>query len=246
MGCWDERNRFSACITSFDATYAKRPRFCIRLITLIGICVLVVVSVDTRLVLALLHDETARSVPNNVPPFFRCTNESICKDFVPKQFFEEYIADQVLRNEGDRENASPEQTIQAWRSYVGLENSNLPALDLIWWSTSVGQAAAANFPRNITFVHNHKCGGTSIQSTLYRRARSLRHQEGLEASVQTFKHSFGGGSKEKKLTWDKQRMAHIAAISKLQGYGDHSSHPVFSTLRCPVERFLSAIQQVMQ
>lgn len=226
---------------SFGAICAK-PRFIIRLIAaLIGICVLV-----TRLELAL-YDETARSAPN-VLPFFRCSSNEICKDFVPKQFFEEYIADQVLRNNEDNENASPEQIIKDWRNRIGLTNSNLPALDSIWWSTTVagGTAAAVNFPRNITFVHNHKCGGTSIQSTLYRRARSLRQQEGLDASVNTFKHSFGGGSKEKKLAWDMQRMAQITAISKLQGYGDHSSHPVFSTLRCPVSRFLSAIQQVMQ
>ena len=239
-----ERSHHIHIRPSFGAISAKRPRFSTRHIVLIGIFALVVFA-NTRSELAL-YDGTASLVPN-VSPFFGCSsNESICKDFVPKHFFKVYVADQVLRNEADHENVSPEQTLKDWRNFVGLENSNLPALDSIWWTTKVGRASAVNFPRNITFVHDHKCGGTSVQSTLYRRARSLRQQEGLDASVDTFKHSFGGGSKEKKLTWDMQRMAHIKAISKLQDSGDHSSHPVFSTLRCPVERFLSAIQQVMQ
>ena len=75
----------------------------------------------------------------------------------------------------------------------------------------------------------HKCGGTSIQGAMYKRARSIRHTDihilnnnessktlNMKAEVQTYKHSYGGGTKEKKLIWDAKRSAHIDSIAQSQ------------------------------
>lgn len=129
-----------------------------------------------------------------------------------------------------------------------------------------------NLPNNITYVHVHKCGGTSIQGAMYKRVRNLRkmkfqHQtiingtdtnnneiQGqqsvlrLQANVHTYKHSFGGGSKEKKRQWDMDRLDHIQSIASIQStksYSHTSSPVIFTVVRDPIKRFLSAIQQVM-
>ena len=70
----------------------------------------------------------------------------------------------------------------------------------------------------------HKCGGTSIQGAMYKRARSMRNTDfhihsqilNMKAEVQTYKHSYGGGTKEKKLIWDAKRSAHIDSIAQSQ------------------------------
>ncbi|KAL7530134.1 hypothetical protein ACHAXR_003326, partial [Thalassiosira sp. AJA248-18] len=130
-----------------------------------------------------------------------------------------------------------------------------------------------NLPNNITYIHVHKCGGTSIQGALYRRARHIRNTHfqitnmnnndtntteqpllplNLQANVHTYKHSFGGGSKEKKAQWDKERLSHIQAIAEMQQQSTvdpvvsaAATFPIFTIVRDPIERFLSAIQQVM-
>jgi len=67
----------------------------------------------------------------------------------------------------------------------------------------------------------------------------------MKAEVQTYKHSYGGGSKEKKLIWDAKRLAHINSISQSQQPSSRRDHPIFTIIRSPIDRFLSAIQQVM-
>ena len=158
-----------------------------------------------------------------------------------------------------------------------------------------------NLPlQNITYIHVHKCGGTSIQGAFYRRARHLRnmafrfvvdnngrdawhlnpqqrHQQTsekqdtdtalikLQANVHAYRHSFGGGSLRKKDRWDAERLDHVHAIfdSQQSSLSFHSSsvlqdvqqqhqkssndaHVIFTVVRDPIQRFLSAIQQVMQ
>ena len=107
----------------------------------------------------------------------------------------------------------------------------------------------------------HKCGGTSIQGAMYKRARSIRNTDfhihsqhddnesykilNMKAEVQTYKHSYGGGTKEKKLIWDAKRLAHIDSIAQSQSSLSRRDHPIFTVVRSPLSRFLSAIQQVM-
>lgn len=105
----------------------------------------------------------------------------------------------------------------------------------------------------------HKCGGTSIQGAIYKRARSIRNTDihihsqhdnneslfNMKAEVQTYKHSYGGGTKEKKLIWDAKRLAHIDSIAQSQQSPSRRDHPIITVVRNPISRFLSALQQVM-
>jgi len=191
-----------------------------------------------------------------------------------------------------------------WQKDIGLQNANLPALDSFswWWSSSSSSSSSwsnredkfihheiqeyLRLPQNITYIHVHKCGGTSIQGALYKRARSIRnthfhiinntidnsivnnsgeHQQSdnnnitmtMKADIHTYKHSFGGGSLEKKRQWDRQRLDHIKSIAIQQqstlstnlavpSASSFSSFPIFTVVRDPIIRFFSAIQQVMQ
>jgi len=107
----------------------------------------------------------------------------------------------------------------------------------------------------------HKCGGTSIQGAMYKRARLIRNTDihihsqhdnnessrilNMKAEVQTYKHSYGGGTKEKKLIWDAKRLAHIDSIAQSQSSLSRRDHSIFTVVRNPISRFLSALQQVM-
>jgi len=127
-------------------------------------------------------------------------------------------------------------------------------------------------PRNITYIHIHKCGGTSVQGALWIRSRRIRNYEfqiqaernmdinqknllhhfslQMRSDVHSYKHSYGGGSAEKKEQWDKKRWSHIQAIANQQSSSSDlilttSNFPIFTIVRDPFERFFSAIQQVM-
>lgn len=117
----------------------------------------------------------------------------------------------------------------------------------------------------------HKCGGTSIQGAMYKRARTMRKSNfhihnvihnhtpnkkqyytnniTVEANMHTYKHSYGGGSHEKKMKWDRERLDHIYNIANTQKDSHqqlhHHDHPIFTIVRDPLVRFLSALQQVM-
>ena len=67
----------------------------------------------------------------------------------------------------------------------------------------------------------------------------------MKAEVKTYKHSYGGGSKEKKLIWDAKRLAHINSIAQSQQPSSRREESIFTVVRSPIDRFLSAIQQVM-
>jgi len=128
-------------------------------------------------------------------------------------------------------------------------------------------------PHNLTYIHVHKCGGTSIQSDLRGRARRIRNdvlrihveneqqprlfEVSMHSDVQMYKHSFGGGSSQKKQILDEKRLQHIHAIGNIQQLSSNNTrddgsikstsiqHPIFTVVRDPVQRFLSAVQQVM-
>ncbi|KAL7525761.1 LOW QUALITY PROTEIN: hypothetical protein ACHAWF_001496, partial [Thalassiosira exigua] len=176
---------------------------------------------------------------------------------------------------------------QKWRHAISLENANLPAHDsLLWWidggdDGGVGEEAreergggAANdglapstppqsvigLPPNVTYVHLHKCGSTSVEGAMYRRARRIRRaarREGATAEdddgssiacprAEVRTHSFGGGSLKKKLAWDAAQIERIRSVVRAQsGPGGPSTHPAFTIAWDPIAWYLSAVEQVM-
>ena len=202
--------------------------------------------------------------------FFDCNRNKLCRWFYPGKFYHEYFIAHVKQQNSTSSSESGGDYYK-WRKQIGLENANLPALNsLSWWlhnvvptnhSTSTAIQNHINLPcNNITYIHLHKCGGTSIQGALYRRARQIRNTHlriindteqqllHLQADVHTFKHSFGGGSREKKRQRDRERLGHIHAIAanmQSSRVSPFTSFPIFTVVRDPINRFLSAIQQVM-
>eukprot|EP00804_Cyclotella_cryptica_P023027 CCRYP_000296-RB/>CCRYP_000296-RB protein AED:0.44 eAED:0.48 QI:0/0/0/1/0/0/2/0/385 len=241
----------------------------------------------------LMNSSTSKyadDVPQNYDSFFDCHHEkSSCRYLKPGEFYQHYFSSSVrsLANdtssiEDTQGNSASEQLLE-WRGEIGLENENMPALtSLSWWSdlnVSGLNALKSNnqlrerkieeyiaFPRNLTYIHVHKCGGTSIQSALSRRATQIGNirflfqtNEQLEdsdtikiqADVHHYKHSYGGGSLRKKERWDMQRLNHIKALKHRpmnrtpEVQYDRTAFPIFTILRDPIERFFSAVQQVM-
>lgn len=148
--------------------------------------------------------------------FFDChSTNSKCTYFYPGEFYRHYFDNGVLSSTSidaitiTTNHTSNEEYITKMRDRIGLNNTNLPALNSFsWWITNrgdsdqegellVGEADSSNHYTNnnsnnhttimnmiqhqynlplpnFTYIHIHKCGGTSIQGALYRRARHLR------------------------------------------------------------------------
>jgi hypothetical protein len=214
----------------------------------------------------------------HIASFFECNNKgSKCRYLYPGRFYEHYFSIYIK----DVNVSANGQSLQ-WRNSIGLDNANLPALtSLSWWgdfsSWNIGSFTNQqwaehlvdkyfSFPRNITYIHVHKCGGTSIQSTLSKRATQVKNVQfrmhlkeqlrnesmiiQIKSDVHHYKHSYGGGSAQKKRQWDQQRIDHIRAFNKttdksLINEYNQSTFPIFTVIRNPIDRFLSAVQQVM-
>jgi hypothetical protein len=219
---------------------------------------------------------SASSPSSRIGDFFDCDFPgSSCRYLRPGEFHRNYY--HRLHDEQYDDHGEEEEGYRIWRKHIGLDNANLPSLDtLSWWAATyadVAQDGGGGYspsvvppppptvdvahdlmppPRrvgNVTYVHVHKCGGTSIQSAMYSRARAVRAtatSAGLSyrAEVRTYKHSFGGGTRARKEVRDRERSDHVRRIADAQS-SQSSSHPIFTVLRDPIERFLSAIQQVM-
>ena len=229
----------------------------------------------------VLSDATDSGASRRYDSFFDChRKESRCRYFNPNAFFDEYFLSYI--NDVRRNISATEQLIQ-WRNEIGLENANLPALtSSSWWADFSDAYIDINdqtriqlqideyfgFSSNLTYIHVHKCGGTSIQSALAKRASRVKklhfnisketHTQNKEPSiiemhsnVHHYKHSYGGGSAQKKEQWDKERIGHIhaltPAVDETKSDQDHNGNafPIFTVIRDPIERFLSAVQQVM-
>ncbi len=101
---------------------------------------------------------------------------------------------------------------------------------------------------NLTYVHVHKCGRTLIQSAMYRCARAICADVAGAGpprctGVRTFKHSFGGGTCERREFRDRERSDHVQRIVNVQLLQLllSSAHLIFFVVRDPIERFLLAI-----
>ncbi|KAL9179073.1 hypothetical protein ACHAXT_000115 [Thalassiosira profunda] len=264
-----------------DERRKERPRCClpylllyVAVVAVLGSNLRRVVDVDRddNVDLMRIHSKDAAGgrYGRDKELFFDCSRDgSKCRSFNPGAFFRQYYNTTEATSGNAQSNGTDERYLQ-WRREIGLENANLPALDsLSWWvergddipgsvQRSWMQSHANNLPpRNVTYIHVHKCGGTSIQGALYRRARRIRDRGSdipdkhklieFHADVRTYKHSFGGGRREKKEHWDKLRAGHVRAIEESQKKGSVASNafPIFTVVRDPIDRFLSAVQQVM-
>ena len=204
---------------------------------------------------SLTSPEAAAAAAAN---FFDCHHpDSKCIYFNPSTFLHAYYASLGNNNDSDSDY------IQRYRRRIGFYNHNLPALDVLsWWSLTTttttttttnndddvgynanySNANSSTIPLqrrqfNVTYVHVHKCGGTSIQGALYSSARAIRRQrqqqQGLMtndtstsntmtmAMVHTYKYSFGGGSRSKKESRDKARLDYIRSIATTQQQYQH-------------------------
>jgi hypothetical protein len=192
--------------------------------------------------------------------FFDCDQpESLCRFFQPKLFWQEGGLGQPFMKDYER---------------LGGANKNLPACTALEWSwlpkssnsTTVSNTSTSNtsaydysyLPQRLSFVHMHKCGGTTIKSSLYDLSRKLKasasassssssSSSSLRAKTRSYRYSFGGGSTKQKETNQRARQDHVDAIktSSSSSSSQMDYFPVFCLVRDPVERFLSAVQQVM-
>jgi hypothetical protein len=161
--------------------------------------------------------------------FFDCDrDDSLCTFFRPQHFF--------------REKGKP---FLVDYERLGGTNKNLPACtSLSWWSHDDDERELFfSLPHNISFVHMHKCGGTTVQQTMLDVRKNIRASGSSYCHIQTYKYSIGGGSAQTKEQNRLKRDAHIQAIAQAQEKG--AEFPVFTLVRDPVERFLSAFQEVM-
>jgi hypothetical protein len=141
-------------------------------------------------------------------------------------------------------NVSNQFTSEEWMR-LGIANPNLPAITTLeWWyedeylsSTTerIQDWPDPNLPPSVSFIHVHKCGGSTIHSVL-RQVRDKIHNDrgSLHAQVSTFKYAIGPTNQKDKEVNAKLRWDHIQSM-KL----------VFSIIRDPVERFFSGLQQIM-
>lgn len=123
---------------------------------------------------------------------------------------------------------------------LGGKNKNLPAMTaLSWWKDD----DELTLPHNMSFIHVHKCGGTTVKAILAQTKNKLSDKsKKRHASLNNYKYSFGGGSSEQKERNQQRRQNHIEEMTNLQLSADAV---VFSFVRDPIERFVSAVQQVM-
>lgn len=74
------------------------------------------------------------------------------------------------------------------------ENPNLPAITTLeWWfpattGTRTVDQGSLDLPPSISFVHVHKCGGSTVHAVLRQVRDQLQHgRDSLHAQVSTFK-----------------------------------------------------------
>ena len=173
--------------------------------------------------------------------FFDChRQDSLCVYFQPRAFFQ----------------SGPGRPFLEDYDRLGGNNKNLPACMTLSWNhhhhrhdNETTTSPFDEIPHNITFCHTHKCGGTTVQGTMQALRDTIRKKSlGSSSAVctlQTYKYSMGGGTKQQKEENRLKRDAHLAAIGHIQKTQGATAFPVFTVVRDPVERFLSAVQQVM-
>ena len=162
--------------------------------------------------------------------FFNCDEENaICNFFRPHHFFHSGLGAPFLPD----------------YKRLGGTNQNLPACTgLSWWPLDKNLTSHYNYvPQNISFVHMHKCGGTTVKAAMQDLRRAIRSEPNFQSRIESYRYSFGGGSAKQKERNSKLRLDHIQSIAEAQER--QLLFPVFTLVRDPVDRFLSGVQQVM-
>ena len=202
--------------------------------------------------------ETLQLLQQNPKAFWNChLSETPCRYFDPYRFFHEI----GLR-----------QDLSQYKRLGGL-NNNLPAMTALYWSSTSlpgdddddddddddadelsnlqhNQKIGSYLPHNISFIHVHKAGGTSVKTLLAQAKNALLlvdSNQKYKATIETYKYSFGGSSNKQKEINQQKRQNHIEDMIKYQREDQQSTNNavVFTTVRDPIERFVSAVQQVM-
>lgn len=174
----------------------------------------------------IIAPETMQLLQDNASQFWNCELPTTpCRYFNPYHFFQEEAKD-----------------LQEDYKRLGGANNNLPAMTaLSWSSTSHKSSSASALPQNLSFVHIHKSGGTTVKTLLAQAKQRLLRVNNTKAELNNYKYSFGGGSLERKERNQQKRQAHIEGMIQL----GQPSAVVFALVRDPLERFVSAVQQVM-
>ena len=177
------------------------------------------------------HDEDDSSLHVNLTEsqrrhFFDCDHpESPCVYFRLKDFLEQ---------QGIAFN-------QTW----GSQNRNLPAITSLNYraTTETLTTKASDMPNRFSFVHFHKCGGSTVKAIFQARRKELVEKRHFEVDIETYQSSFGWSTPQQIIHNEELRQEHIGSL--LMTTDRSSEHVVFSIVRDPVDRFVSAIQQVM-
>lgn len=178
---------------------------------------------------ASIPPETEQILKDDPSRFWNCDLAAVpCRFFRPHQFFQEQAQGLDYKS-------------------LGGNNNNLPAMAALSWSStsSSSSAAVVGLPHNVSFIHIHKSGGTTVKTLLAQtkeRISDLRTTAQTDAQLNHYKYSFGGGSLAKKELNQQRRQAHIEGMIQLQ---QQQEGVVFTLVRDPLERFVSAVQQVM-
>ena len=230
-----------------------------------------------------IHPATWQLLQERPESFWNCNlPETPCRYFTPRHFW------------GDA--AAVINVTRADYKRLGGTNKNLPAMTaLSWWYGSPPARAGSrlppsnnllleeqpppvvSLPHNLSFIHVHKCGGTTVKALLTktkvtlvsnnnkRSSSSIHDSTGgsLRADLVNYKYSFGGGSAAQKERNQQRRQDHIEGMIQLQqqqqqqdavSHDNKQQHQhqqsyydsvVFTVVRDPLDRFVSAVQQVM-
>lgn len=161
--------------------------------------------------------------------FFDCDHEeSLCTYFRPRSFFKQDGKSTVLQR------ADEDDPILKLSKTFGWNNPNLPALTELS-APSLPEKYSYFTSKWFTFVHIHKCGGTSVKATMSQLSKKISG-----GHITQYKYSFGGGSAKMKEKNQRIRMEYIEGLQT-----KHYGGIIFTVVRDPVERFISAVQQVM-
>lgn len=171
--------------------------------------------------------ETAQILKDDPSQFWDCDLAAVpCRFFSPHNFFQ-----------------AQAQGFDYQR--LGGNNNNLPAMTALSWSSSSN--LLVDLPHNISFIHIHKCVGTTVKALFAQAKQRVSELENINtvttAQLNHYKYSFGGGSSAKKELNQQRRQDHIEGMVQLQQ--QHQEGVVFTIVRDPLERFVSAVQQVM-
>lgn len=196
--------------------------------------------------------------------------ETPCRYFYPQRFWGWDHDDS--NNNNNNNTSAPGSAFRDDYQRLGGTNKNLPAMVALSWyptittTSSTGDIHRAHpvvslpiLPHNLSFIHVHKCGGTTVKALLGQAKKKVvvvadpktstsslnkATTKLVRADLDNYKYSFGGGSVAQKEYNQQRRQGHMDGMIRLQQQ-QNTGAVVFAVVRDPLERFVSAVQQVM-